>query len=144
MVYRLTLSAILGMAVGYEREHRRKPAGLRTYTLVATGATLFTMLSLVAAGNGSGAFAFDPSRIASQVVVGIGFIGGGLIFMKGERLEGLTTAAGLWVTAAIGMAVGFGFLTLAGYTGVLVLLVLWAMRMFEDFMHRCKPPTGGA
>src|SRR3989344_7044505 len=103
MIYRLTLAVILGMSIGFEREYRRKAAGLRTYTLVALGAALFTILSFQAFPG----VPFDPSRIASQVVVGIGFIGAGIIFLRGDRIEGLTTAAGLWVTAAIGMAIGF-------------------------------------
>jgi len=136
MIGHLTLAAFLGTLIGYEREHRRKPAGLRTYTLVALGAALFTMMSFAPIKGGLAGFSFDPSRIASQVVVGIGFIGGGLIFMKGERLEGLTTAAGLWATAAIGMATGFGLHTIAIYATLLVLFVLWAMRMVEDHIHK--------
>lgn len=132
MIKQLTLAAVLGMIIGFEREHRRKPAGLRTYTLVAIGAALFTIMS----AQGLAGAAYDPSRIASQVVVGIGFIGGGLIFLKGERMEGLTTAAGLWATAAIGMAAGFGLSVIAIYSTILVLLVLWAMRAFEDRIHK--------
>jgi len=140
MIYQLTLAAVLGMLIGLEREHRNKPAGLRTYTLVALGATLFTTLSVNAADS-LGVFAFDPSRIASQVVVGIGFIGGGLIFLRGDRMEGLTTAAGLWATAAIGMAVGFGFYLLAVYTTLLVLLVLSALKYLEDKIHAHDHPA---
>lgn len=127
MIYRLTLAAILGMAIGLEREHRGKPAGLRTYTLVALGAALFTLMSQQSFTEN----AFDPSRIASQVVVGIGFLGAGLIFLKGDAVQGLTTAAGLWVAAAIGMAVGFGFYIVAIYSSILTLLVLWFLRMLE-------------
>ena len=127
MIYRLTLAAILGMAIGLEREHRGKPAGLRTYTLVALGAALFTLMSYQSFSAG----AFDPSRIASQVVVGIGFLGAGLIFLKGDQVQGLTTAAGLWVAAAIGMAVGFGFYAVAIYATLLALLILWVFRKFE-------------
>lgn len=136
MIGHLTLAAVLGTAIGFEREHRRKPAGLRTYTLVAIGAALFTMMSFAPLAGDLGSSSFDPSRIASQVVVGIGFIGGGLIFLKGERLEGLTTAAALWATAAIGMATGFGMHTIAIYATILVLLVLWAMRAFENRLHK--------
>src|SRR3989344_8660556 len=92
MIGNLSLAAVLGMVIGFEREHRRKPAGLRTYTLVAIGAALFTIMSFAPLAKDLGASSFDPSRIASQVVVGIGFIGGGLIFLKGDRMEGLTTA----------------------------------------------------
>src|SRR3989338_10931635 len=104
MIYQNALAAFLGMLVGFEREYRGKPAGLRTYMLVALGAALFTILSATSLAGDLGRSSFDPSRIASQVVVGIGFIGGGLIIFKNDRMEGLTTAAGLWATAAIGMA----------------------------------------
>src|SRR3990167_2647123 len=116
MIYQITLAAVLGMLVGFEREYRGKPAGLRTYMLVALGAALFTILSVASPAGDIGRSSFDPSRIASQVVVGIGFIGGGLIIFKNDRMEGLTTAAGLWATAAIGMAVGFGFYIVAVYS----------------------------
>ena len=132
MIKQLTLAAVLGMVIGFEREHRRKPAGLRTYTLVALGAALFTVLSSQSVLGTS----FDPARIAANVVVGIGFIGGGLIFMRGGHMEGLTTAAGLWATAAIGMAVGFGLSEVAIYATILVLIVLWALRFLEDQIHQ--------
>jgi len=132
MIYRLTLAAVLGMSVGFEREYRGKPAGLRTYMLVALGAALFTVMSIQSA---LGVPYFDPSRIASQVVVGIGFIGGGLILLKGDRIEGLTTAAGLWATAAIGMATGFGFYILAIYVTILTLFVLLILRPLENYIH---------
>lgn len=135
MIYKLTLAAVLGMLIGFEREYRGKPAGLRTYMLVALGATLFTIMSYASLESDLGSSSFDPSRIASQVVVGIGFIGGGLIFLKGDRMEGLTTAAGLWATAAIGMAVGFGFYIVSIFSTLLVLFVLLALRALEDHIH---------
>lgn len=135
MIYQLTLSSVLGMLIGFEREYRGKPAGLRTYMLVTLGATLFTIMSYASLSQDLGNSSFDPSRIASQVVVGIGFIGGGLIFLKGERMEGLTTAAGLWAAAAIGMAVGFGFYIVSVFSTFLVLFVLWALRALEDHIH---------
>lgn len=136
MIYKLTLAVLLGMAVGFEREHRRKAAGLRTYALVALGAALFTIMSVT---SSLGAPYFDPSRIASQVVVGIGFIGAGIIFLRGNRVEGLTTAAGLWATAAIGMAAGFGFYAIAIYATILVLLVLWFLRHIEPLIPKAPP-----
>ena len=136
MIYKITLAAVLGMAIGLEREHRRKPAGLRTYTLVALGATLFTILSQNIGGE---AVAYDPSRIASQVVVGIGFIGAGIIFIRGGHIEGLTTAAGLWTTAAIGMAVGFGFYTVAVFSAILSLAVLLLLRQIEKNIPKIPP-----
>lgn len=135
MIKQLTLAAVLGMVIGFEREHRRKPAGLRTYALVALGAALFTVLSSASVLGTS----FDPARIAANVVVGIGFIGGGLIFMRGGHMEGLTTAAGLWATAAIGMAAGFGLSAIAVYAAILVLVVLWALRFLENQIHHDEP-----
>ena len=137
MIYRLTLAAVLGMSIGLEREYRGKPAGLRTYTLVALGAALFTLMSIK---SSLGTPYFDPSRIASQVVVGIGFIGGGLIFLKGDAVMGLTTAAGLWVAAAIGMAVGFGFYIVSIYATALAFFILWLLRKIEGKMP--KNPLG--
>ena len=137
MIKQLTLAAVLGMAIGFEREHRRKPAGLRTYTLAAIGAELFTILSSASVLG----TAFDPARIAANIVVGIGFIGGGLIFIKGEHMEGLTTAAGLWATAAIGMAAGFGLYAIAVYATILTLLVLWALRSLENKIHQGEGPS---
>lgn len=98
----ILLAVFLGGLLGWQREHIGRAAGLRTYSIVSLGSALFTILSLHA-------FAGDPSRIASQVVVGIGFLGAGTILHKGESVEGLTTAAGLWTVAAIGMAVGAGW-----------------------------------
>ena len=124
--FQILLSAVLGMAIGAEREHRHKSAGLRTYTLVAIGSALFTILSLYGF-SGTEAKGFDPSRIASQVVVGIGFIGTGIVILRENKIEGLTTAAGLWVTAAVGMAVGLGFYLIAIFTTILILAVFVAL-----------------
>lgn len=135
MIYKITLSAGLGMIIGAERESREKPAGLRTHTLVAIGSTLFTLLSFVNVLEGLG-YSFDPSRIAAQVVVGIGFLGAGMIFLKGGEARGLTTAAGIWVTAAIGMAVGFGAYVVAIYGTALVFLILRVFRYLESKLHQ--------
>lgn len=95
----IAVAAILGAAVGIERELGAQPAGLRTHMLVSVGAALFTLAGTFIAGS-------DPTRIAAQVVAGIGFLGGGAILREGATIRGLTTAASLWVTAAIGLAVG--------------------------------------
>lgn len=128
--FQILLAAILGMLVGAEREHRHKSAGLRTYTLVAIGSALFTILSV----QGFSAFQgqYDPSRIAGQIVVGIGFIGAGLIIFKENRLEGLTSAAGIWVIAAIGMAVGLGFYQVAVFATLLVLAVFFLLSFLKE------------
>jgi MgtC family protein len=103
---RLALAAALGGAIGLEREYRRKPAGLRTNILIALGSALFSVLSFEL-GSGAG----SPDRIAAQIVTGIGFLGAGAILRSGASVHGLTTAATIWVNAAIGMAAGLGSYT---------------------------------
>ena len=124
----IVIAALLGGAIGLEREYRSKEAGFRTHFLVALGAALFMILS---AHGFEGALTteghrLDVSRIAAQVVSGIGFIGAGTIIFQRQMVHGLTTAAGLWVTAAIGMAAGAGMYLLASFTTVLVLIGLEA------------------
>ena len=103
MLGKLLLSVLLGGVIGYERELRDKPAGLRTHMLLAPGATVFTILSLDAFPGS------ESARVAAGIVAGVGFIGAGAIFMQKDRVIGITTAASLWVTASIGMAVAAGF-----------------------------------
>jgi putative Mg2+ transporter-C (MgtC) family protein len=140
---RLFLAALLGGVLGLEREWHHKAAGLRTNILIALGAALFTLMSVELADNGRG----DPTRIASQIVTGIGFLGAGAIMRTNAGVQGLTTAAAVWVNAAIGVAVGGGRYHLALIaTGVtlIVLLVLppieaWLDRRFGS--PRVTPPT---
>lgn len=131
MVFKIILATFLGLMLGAEREHRHKSAGLRTYTLVAVGSALFTIMSLNVL-EGAENSAYDPGRIASQIVVGIGFLGAGLIIQRENRIEGLTTAAGLWTTAAVSMAVGFGFYFLAIFSTLLILGVLIVIGFLKD------------
>lgn len=119
MLLRLALAAGLGAFVGYERERVGKPAGVRTHGMVALGSALFTVISVFGFGSIG-----DPARIAAQVVTGIGFLGAGAILHEGASVQGLTTAASLWVTAAIGMAVGVGMKTMAFATAMLVFVLL--------------------
>ncbi len=121
-LWRLLLAGILGAIIGLDREYRAKEAGLRTHFLVAIGSALFMIVSQFGF-QGSPSASFDPSRVAAQVVSGIGFIGAGTIIIQKQFVRGLTTAAGLWATAGIGLAVGGGLkwvgagamvLTLAG------------------------------
>jgi putative Mg2+ transporter-C (MgtC) family protein len=111
----LALAFVLSSLIGLEREWHQKSAGLRTHTLVGVGAALFVLVSKYGFENvvSPGHAVVDPSRVAAQVVSGIGFIGGGLIFVRGDIVRGLTTAAIVWVTAAIGMACGAGLALLA-------------------------------
>ncbi len=115
----ILLAILLGGALGWQRERIGKSAGPRTYALVSAGSALFTILSIQA-------FAFaDPSRVAAQIITGVGFLGAGVIIHReGGVVEGLTTAAGLWAVAAIGMAVGVGWFYEAVIASVLLLLVL--------------------
>lgn len=126
---RLTIAAILGAVVGLERERMNRAAGLRTHVMVSLGSALFTVLSV---------FAFreigkvnDPARIAAQIVSGIGFLGAGTIMKHGATVKGLTTAATLWVVAAIGMASGAGFYAAATATTLVALLTLVFMKGAE-------------
>lgn len=124
LLWRLLLALGLSSVVGIEREIRQKSAGLRTYALVGTGAALFMLVSTYGFADVlSKHVTLDPSRVAAQVVSGIGFIGGGLIFVRRDSVKGLTTAAGVWATAAIGMAAGADLPVLATATTVLYLLV---------------------
>ncbi|OHA00263.1 MAG: hypothetical protein A3G49_02800 [Candidatus Sungbacteria bacterium RIFCSPLOWO2_12_FULL_41_11] len=124
----------LGAGIGMEREVHGKAAGLRTYSLVSLGACLFTIISIY----GFREFApvgFDPSRIASQVVVGIGFIGAGLIFLRANEIQGLTTAAGLWISAAVGMSVAVKMYWISIFASFLAIFVLRVLRWFEPYFH---------
>jgi putative Mg2+ transporter-C (MgtC) family protein len=128
---RLALAAVLGGAIGLEREYRRKPAGLRTNMLIALGSALFSILS-VELGAGAG----SPDRIAAQVVTGIGFLGAGAILRSGENVHGLTTAATIWVNAAIGMAAGLGSYTVAAVSAAITLVVLALLPFVEGFFEK--------
>ncbi len=134
---RLALALALGTAMGLEREMRGKPAGLRTVMLITVGAALFTEASLFAAGLRSHDLVrADPARIAAQIVSGIGFIGAGTILVHRGNVVGLTTAATLWVAAAIGMSVGLGQYVVAVGATVFVLLTLTVIGWIE---HRVLP-----
>ena len=133
MMLRIFVAAVLGGVIGFERFYKHKEAGIRTHALVSMGAALFTVISIF---GFEGAGFRDPARVAAQVVVGIGFIGAGLIFMKGNALRGLTTSAGVWTAAAIGMAAGVGFIGLAIYTTIITLFLLWGVRLIEKRLPR--------
>jgi putative Mg2+ transporter-C (MgtC) family protein len=122
---RLVLAAALGAAVGIERELREREAGLRTHLLVALGSALFT----IAGAYGFHTLRTDPTRVAAQIVTGIGFLGAGAIIRQGLSVRGLTTAATLWVVAAIGIAAGAGYYSGALITTAIVLLSLYPLRI---------------
>ena len=123
-IIRLCIAGILGGLIGLEREFRSKEAGFRTHFLVALGSALFMLISQYGFATLMDGGRFDASRVAAQVVSGIGFIGAGIIIFQKNSVRGLTTAAGLWVTSAIGMACGGGMYIISGFATLLVLLVL--------------------
>ncbi len=131
LLERLGLSILAGLLLGFEREWRRKPAGLRTHALVAEGAALFMMCSLLLGEEmrRAGSIGYDPSRIGSTIVQGIGFLAGGVILTRGARISGLTTAVDIWVTAAIGMLIGCGFYFLAIAATISTIVVLGPLRL---------------
>src|SRR5262245_59264012 len=131
VVWRLLRAAGLGAAIGLEREYRRKPAGLRTNILIVVGSALFTIVSLELASKGGTA-----DRIAAQVVTGIGFLGGGAILRRGRAVQGMTTAATIWVNAAIGMAAGAGEPGLAVAATAVTLVVLALLPPIERYFDR--------
>lgn len=139
---RLGLALVLGGLLGLERELRGHAAGLRTHLLVSLGSCLFTLVSIAAGqavvGPEPEAVRADITRIASQVVVGIGFLGGGAILRHGTSIHGLTTAANLWLTASVGLASGFGFSFGAAATVLLALLVLIGLRPAEKLIERFR------
>lgn len=128
-IIRLILALILGFAIGFERKMRFKEAGPRTHTIVCLGSCLFTLLS-IKAFEGS-----DPARIAAQIVPGIGFIGAGMIFYHKETIHGLTTAAGIWATAAIGMAAGAGWYVVSILATALIISIQCIMHTNFKVFH---------
>ena len=144
ILLRVVLAGMLGGAIGVEREIREREAGLRTHLLVAVGAALFTLVSAYGwhdfhFSNASG-ITYDPTRIAAQVVTGIGFLGAGAIIRQGLSVRGLTTAASLWVVAAIGIAAGAGYYSAAVITTVVVLFSLWPLRIVAyRLIERVRP-----
>jgi putative Mg2+ transporter-C (MgtC) family protein len=136
---RLALAGVLGGLIGLEREFRERGAGLRTHLLVAVGAALFT----IAGAYGFGGVRVDPTRVAAQIVTGVGFLGAGAIIRQGFSVRGLTTAATLWVVAAVGLAAGAGYYSGAVITTALVLLALWPLRIVAyRILSRFRPDGG--
>ncbi len=138
LLLRIGLAGLLGGLVGLEREFSDQPAGLRTHVLVSFGSALFTMAGAYGVSEffveGDDVVRFDPTRIAAQVVTGIGFIGAGAILRQGITVKGLTTAASLWVTAAIGLAVGLGYVEGGVAVTIGALLVLYALKQIERML----------
>ncbi len=144
-IIRLAVSFLLGAVVGFERQYHEKPAGFSTNTLICMGSTVFALISLMSAQYYGG----DPARIAAQIVTGVGFLGAGSIIREGNKISGLTTAAGIWVVAAIGMAAGYGEFGVACLAVVLVLILqvfrrrilntFESVKTFEYITIKCEP-----
>jgi putative Mg2+ transporter-C (MgtC) family protein len=147
VLLRVALAAVLGGVLGLEREFREREAGLRTHLLVCVGSALFTIVSAYGFSeflrSGEAVVRADPTRIAAQIVTGIGFLGAGAIIRQGLSIRGLTTAATLWVVAAIGLATGAGYYSAAVITTGVALAALWPLRAFAYRMvRRYRGETG--
>jgi putative Mg2+ transporter-C (MgtC) family protein len=134
MMISVLAAFLLGAVVGWERQVHNRTAGLRTHMLVAAGSASFTVVSIYGfAGLGTTS---DPSRLAAQIVTGIGFLGAGVIFRGQDRVHGLTTAASIWMVSALGVMCGVGMYWLAGFVTLLTWIALWALKLVEQrFEH---------
>ena len=142
LAIRMTIAALLGAAIGLEREIHLHPAGMRTHLLVSLGSAIFTVLSIYGfqgVGRDGVLATVDPTRIAAQIVSGIGFLGAGAILKYGTSIRGLTTAASLWTAAAIGMAAGAGEWLIAAVGTFIVVFSLWPLNALVARLH--KPGT---
>lgn len=147
-IFTIFIGAILGGAIGLEREYRSKEAGFRTHFLVGLGSALFMVLSMHGFDSFEGQpgviIQRDPARMAAQVVSGIGFIGAGIIIFQKNVVKGLTTAAGLWVTSAIGMAAGTGMYDVAVAATVMVLVCLETVNFLHHHVFKSRHPEYNA
>lgn len=137
----LVVAAVLGAAIGAEREIHGHPAGMRTHLLVCVGSALFTGLSIHAFGASTTPGAPDPARVAAQIVAGIGFLGAGAIIKDGPSIRGLTTAASLWATAAIGMGAGAGVYIVSAVAAAIVVFSLWPLNRIAERLNRADKAT---
>lgn len=131
-IFRLLYSALIGAVIGYERHNRAKEAGVRTHSIVALAST---MLMIVSQYGFPDASKFDAARIASQIVPGISFLGAGIIFVRNDTIQGLTTAAGIWATAGIGMTIGSGMYLVGTCAGILIVVI-------QTMLHGTRYITG--
>lgn len=143
---RIVVALVLGGLIGFDREVRNKPAGVRTHMLVAAGAALFIVVAVLLSQGletlGTEAARIDVSRIAAGIVAGVGFLGAGAIITRHDRVSGLTTAAGLWITAAIGTAIGFG-LWIIGIGSTVAVLIVYGMSFVAE-RRIARPGDEGA
>jgi putative Mg2+ transporter-C (MgtC) family protein len=138
IIVRLLIALLLGMIIGTERVWAHKTAGMRTYALVSMGSALFVIISNEMVKYYTGFSGMNPLMIVSQIVVGVGFIGAGLIFTKDSKLVGLTTATSLWVSAGIGMAAGFRLFNIAIIATALTLFIFVVLWFVEEQLKKSK------
>jgi len=138
LIARLSVAMLLGIIIGTERVWAHKTAGMRTYALVAMGSALFVIISNEIVNAYSGFTGMNPLIIVAQIIVGVGFIGTGLIFTKDNKLTGLTTATGLWVCAGIGMACGFGLYKISIVATFLTIFIFVALWSLEERLRKTK------
>jgi len=132
----LLVAVLLGSVIGIERSLAHRLAGFRTFALIALGSCLFIVISDELAATLGSHVGFDPSRIASQIVVGLGFLAGGVVVFNHQKLQGLTTGAGMWVSGAIGVAVGFKMYAIAVFVTILTLIIFGIFwRIEKKFLH---------
>src|SRR5690554_650317 len=139
LLLKLALAVVLGAMIGFERERKNRPAGLRTYILVCLGATLVQIISRDLVHTYNTLVNADPARLGAQVISGIGFLGAGTIIREGASVKGLTTAAGLWVVACIGLAIGHGMYVPATFTALLAFITLTLVRRIEGRVFKKSP-----
>ena len=132
--FELLIALVLGGIIGIERSFAHKTAGLRTYALVSMGSCLLVIVGNLTLSNFIGYNALDPQHFAASIIVGIGFLCGGVIIFQDKHLSGLTTAAGLWISSAVGITVGYGFISLAIFATLSTLLVLTVFWYFEHII----------
>lgn len=137
LALRLAVAALIGAAIGFEREIHGKPAGMRTHLLVSLGSAIFTVISIYGFVNTgvSGVGPVDPSRVAAQVVTGIGFLGAGAIIKEGTTIRGLTTAASLWAASALGLAIGAAAFPVGLFGAALTIFSLWPLHRVEVMLE---------
>lgn len=144
VIFQLILAFVFGALVGLEREYKRKKAGLQTYSLVCLGSCLFTIIAfeMFKLFNGKAGISFDPSRVILAVATGIGFIGAGVIIHHQERVEGVTTAAGLWAAAAVGIAIGAKLYFLSFFAVILITIILIGFGELERKIFKRQQSPG--
>lgn len=138
VIIKLSLALIIGGAIGYEREHLSRPAGLRTNAIVCIGATLIQIVSINFQETYYGQCAFDPFRLGAQVISGIGFLGAGTIIKEGISVKGLTTAASIWTVACMGLAIGSGLYYESIVAAIFLMVALKGLKVVENYLLKNK------